>query len=73
MTQSLFLYWQRLTQRAGDLRSDDGADRAEAPVLDLAGCFGSPVIRGPVIIKKWGPEAIVAKLAEAVQTRPATR
>jgi hypothetical protein len=39
MTQSLSLYWHRLTHRM----SDEG-ERAEAPVLDLAGCFGTPAI-----------------------------
>lgn len=34
MTQTLFVYWQQLTQR----REDD-AERAEAPVLDLDSCF----------------------------------
>ena len=67
MTQNLFLYWQRLTHRAGD-----EADRAEAPVLDLAGCFGSPVIRAPMF-RNPGPPAIVAKLADAAPARPAAR
>jgi len=59
MTRSLFLYWQRLTQRPAD-----DADRSDAPVLDLAGCFGTPVVAG------LRPEAIAARLAEAAQARP---
>jgi len=39
-TQSLAAYWQRLTHRISD-----EADGTEAPVLDLAGCFGTPAMR----------------------------
>lgn len=39
MTRTLFVYWRQLTQR-----TEDEAEHAEAPVLDLAGCFGTPVI-----------------------------
>lgn len=39
MTRTLFVYWQHLIQPR-----EDEEGRAEAPVLDLAGCFGSPVI-----------------------------
>lgn len=66
MTQSLYLYWRRLTQRTGDQRIG-AIERLEAPVLDLAGCFGSPAIRAP------RPEAIVARLADAAPTRLAAR
>jgi hypothetical protein len=54
MTQSLSLYWQRLTHRM----SDEG-ERAEAPVLDLAGCFGTPAIAA------LRPAGIVARLGDA--------
>ena len=61
MTQSLSVYWQRLTQRP----SDD--ERTEAPVLDLAGCFGTPVM---VTIR---PEALTVRPADAAPARLAPR
>jgi hypothetical protein len=39
MSRTLFVYWQQLTHR----REDD-SERRDAPVLDLAGCFGNPAI-----------------------------
>jgi len=62
MTQSLSAYWQRLTHRISD---DVG--RPEAPVLDLAGCFGTPAMA------TLRPDTIVARLADASPTQPATR
>jgi hypothetical protein len=61
MTQSLSLYWHRLTHKT----SDD--ERAEAPVLDLAGCFGTPVTASV------RPEALGFRPADAVPARPAPR
>ncbi len=61
MSQSLSVYWYRLTHRI-----NDEADRSEAPILDLAGCFGTPVTT-------LRPEAIVARLADAGTARPEPR
>ncbi len=61
MSQNLSVYWHRLTHRIGD-----DADRSEAPTLDLAGCFGTPVTA-------LRADAIVARLAEADRARPAAR
>ncbi len=61
MTQSLSVYWHRLTHRPRD-----DAERSEAPVLDLAGCFGTPV----TVLR---PEAIVARLADADTAGPEPR
>jgi hypothetical protein len=57
MTQSLSAYWQRLTHRI----SDD-AERPEAPVLDLAGCFGTPAMA------TLRPDTIVARFTSASPT-----
>ena len=39
MTRILLVYWQQLTQRL-----DADTARSDAPVLELAACFGNPVI-----------------------------
>lgn len=39
MTQNLIVYWQRLRQR-----STDDREHLDAPVLELAACFGNPLI-----------------------------
>ena len=56
----LIHYWQRLTQRPG------GHDEAEAPVLELAGCFANSVMAG----RQPGN---VMRLAEAAQLQAMSR
>jgi len=62
MTRSLSVYWHRLTHRIGD-----DVECIEAPVLDLAGCFGTPAVAAV------RPGAIVARLADAGPARPEPR
>lgn len=61
MTQSLSVYWHRLTHRIGD-----GGESTEAPVLDLAGCFGTPV----TVLRS---EALMALVRDAGAARPEPR
>ncbi|HTY69009.1 MAG TPA: hypothetical protein VMH36_20315 [Alphaproteobacteria bacterium] len=59
MTQNLSLYWHRLTHRMSD---ED--ERAEAPVLDLAGCFGTPAIaalRQDGIVTRLGTSGVAVR------------
>lgn len=61
MTQTLYVYWQQLTHRR-----EDESERRDAPVLDLAGCFGNPAIAA-------GHAASLMRLAEPVAGRPGPR
>ncbi|MBV8536547.1 MAG: hypothetical protein JO128_13200 [Alphaproteobacteria bacterium] len=61
MAQSLSVYWHRLTHLTGD-----PAERLEAPLLDLAGCFGTSVTA-------LRPVAMVARLGDAGPARPEQR
>ena len=62
MSQSLSVYWQRLTHR-----TNDDSKRPDAPVLDLAGCFGTPAMAA------LRSDPFVARLADAGPARPEPR
>ncbi len=65
MTQNLLLYWHRLTHvRLTHLRAHEPG---EAPVLELAACFGNPVIAAQQSRER------VALLSDAAQWRAEAR